>query len=327
MTGKLGLTTHIILDVQHEKGIKNMTLGRSVMVAGFMFYFYAGISAAQNLEAFYPPILNGKVDFKGLRFIIRDETGRVKGSRPSVMRDKFILNIEGPLGDLPAPGTGRYFLKRDNIKKHGGKGDGREDDKGEGELEKEDEGSDTLIRYVRTLDDLQGFVKIRTETAALEFLRFGSSLIGYQFFDPNIREVYCIRTEDTSLLPDPIVPKVPRNAMWATMEECQRFGFFPPKILNPLTPKESAKIEKKENRAEKEIEDTKRADRQGKDKRFFLIERTVHASGFGRAPLIGRGKSMFLHITEEVGPEGQWRIVTTQQIPLSAVDSRQIISR
>lgn len=272
------------------------------------FIISAGHLPLQAQESFYPPLLDGKPDFEGLRFIVRDEEGIGRGYHPNVMLHGFILKREGPPVDDPVLGSKRYYLARDRNVLNEGKEEG-----------KKDKDNDTLIQYVRTLNDLQGFVRIRTEKDALEFVRFGSSLIGYQLFDPKIEEIYCL--VDTSLLPDP-KRDIPPNINWSTLDDCQRLNLSPPKILNPLTRKERSELSEGADEGEAHSTDGAKSRKRRKAKKFFLIERTVIASL--RSSLLRPGEVKVLRITEEVGSDGQWRVVATQEIPLSDEDFSKI---
>lgn len=266
-----------------------------------IFLVTAELCNAQGIDALYPPLINGRPDFSGVRFGVQNEKGRFQGKRPSVMKRGFIVRYEIPPGHHSLPPDINLYLAKDRP----------------AEAEIEEDEKDTMIRYVRTLDDLKGFVKIRTETDALEFLRFGSCAYHMYKFSTQIEEIYCI--SDTSILPS---RKDHESVFWATVDQCRRFNLTPVRILNPLTPKERRELE--DDESDDDREEGKKSRRRGGSKRFFLIERTVDP-GNGSPLLNPRRNPNPYRIVEEVGPEGQWRIVSAQEIPIPAVEYKKLI--
>lgn len=265
-----------------------------ILAVGLLFCVGDGICMADSLEMFYPPLINGKPDFSGKRFTVRDARGIFKGKRPSMMKKGFICRYETPPGHHSLPPHVNLYLARDTEE--------------EDEIDVEDS-KDTLIKYVHTLNDLKGFVRIRSETDALEFLRFGSCGYNYTKFSTVFEELFCIR--DTSVLPS---EKDNPALEWATEEQCRRFNFSPPKILNPMTTKERKEMEKGEDNEKGSKEGRQR----GKAKRGFLIERTVEIGP--HSTLETSDSDIVFRVLEEVGPEGQWRIVSSTLIPISQKD-------
>src|SRR3989338_1621698 len=252
-------------------------------------------SSAENL--WYPSVVGGHIDFAGMRFHRIDRSTKKAGlhlSRP-MMKEKVLILVENKSGHMKGGALWgvppkMYLVKIQKQSKEARRA-GRFDIKlVEG---------DTLIRPVQTLNDLRGYVKIRTETDALDFVRLGSSMLWASSFEHDFEEVFCVRPEDTKGM-DP-------DVMWGTTDECRGVGFAAPQIV-PLV-RESPRSDD----AEKDVRKQRGADgddgepsketEDDEENLFFLITRNVYSTK--------NNIHQFLRVTEEVGSKGQWRLLSS----------------
>lgn len=243
-------------------------------------------------ELHYPPLFDGRIDFSGERYSMGDDSTRLYGfhlKRP-IMKEQFFILKESRKYHEFIPEPRKMYLVR--IKKQ------TKVAKRANRFEIRLAEGDTLIRQVKTLHDLRGIVKIRTETDALEFVRLGSNTLWSRLFEPRIEEVFCIRTEDSK--------GVDFMVDWGTTKECQMVGFHPPVVVN-LTPKrgktgerESEKHDDNQDRKNNDDDDDEMEDE--KEGSYFHVTRTVYS--------MKDNFHQFLRVTEEVGPEGQWRLLS-----------------
>lgn len=117
-------STCIVKTCHKKEVLENMFLRTMIVMA----VIFLGKLPLQAQESFYPPLLSGKPDFEGLRFIVRDENGHVKGDRPYMLKTGFILKVEAPPVDLPVLGSERYYLSKDKIEDEEDRMKGLEDE-------------------------------------------------------------------------------------------------------------------------------------------------------------------------------------------------------
>ncbi len=267
-----------------------LTKSSFLSICLFFFLKFQFCVCVHAEELHYPPRLErlkGRIDFAGERFLVVDRARRLSGLKapsPLMKKNVMILYERRNYHQRIARPRDMYLVKLKRGMNSGSPTDSFQIILNDG---------DTLIRKVRTLNDLRGFVKIRTETDALEFVRLGSSVLGGRQFEERIQEVFCIRVEDTGKIDDLVT--------WGTVDECRRVGFAPPNIIN-LSPTRRSHTDKGKD---KNDEDEKGRDQED-DGPFFHITRIVFSS---------KDKiHEFLRLTEEVGPAGQWRIVFRQSL-------------
>lgn len=246
-------------------------------VAVFFLIVCVPVCDANGSNPYFLPAVDGKLNFDGGRFTDRDETGTVRGYKSTVFKKGYRLIFDpnpfspGFVG-YPNFSAIKLFLVKDRDTS--------------GQREKDTE--QRKLREIRGLADLQGFVRIKSETDAFEFLRLASSRFTRRF-NSRIQEVFCV---------DAVDPNV--RSLQVTHSECMIYGFRHPQIQR--VSREEPEKEKNAKDGVKQGRDAENKDTEAGD--FFLVTRTIYSSN-------ARG---FVRLTEEVGPAGQWRIVKEELI-------------
>ena len=255
---------------------------------------YAGV--------FDPPSVSGKIDYMGERFVV-SRTPAFKSYKSHLFAGDLLLKEINPQkkrvhGDLPLDLT---FLRKKILVRV---------DQNKPEVE---------IKEINSLNDLQGFVQINSDSDALESVRFGSSFIGPNFKGHRLAEVFCAADGATDL-----------DIYQGTVSECARFGFQDPmvaemetngqfsicftspgnqqntktmKIALEALPAHLAKGARLGSCGTNQKGNQKQPppnQNRPSTLRTFIIVRTAYSY---RAP------GEFVRVTEEVQSDGQWRIV------------------
>lgn len=264
-------------------------MANRMRVVIFLIFLMKSFAYSADVTEFYPPKFGTRIDFEGYRFGLRDDSGNFLGDRVATMKKTVAVVIEQRRPYVKyIPRTHKLYLAKLPQKN---------------KLGEEKRKNDTdLIKYVQTLNDLRGFVKIRTETDALEYVRFGSSLFGMEIQNPWLEELFCVRRSDSAGIDD--------DVYWGTEAECAEFGFRLPEI--EMIDERDMTISDEDKNLESDDKDyggmiKERGDegRKKDRKRWFRITRTVHYY---------RERVAFQRVTEEVGPAGQWRIIKKEPI-------------
>lgn len=179
-----------------------------------------------------------------------------------------------------------------------------------------------FIREVKTLNDVAGFVTIKNKKDAIEYVRMASSRLTSFYFLPRMKELYCVRE-----LPPRVV------ASMGTLDECAQFGLKQPAVkklkipevriesdtsgfrlkLTTKSAKDKIAVEDDEN----EVDDDGNEGKEGKDRDRIVFRVT-------RNVVIDSELGIF-RVTEEVGQNGEWRIVNKRLIQPFSEQIRKLL--
>lgn len=268
--------------------MKMFSQERMIMVVGLCFFVFVG-NANANGERLLPPLFKQKIDFDGHRYIDRDDSGFFRGLKSDVFKKKIRLILEpNPF----AHGRIQGYPKLSGVKWILLK-------------EPHDEKKTLVKKQVRSLADLQGSAKINTESDALEFVRIASSRFAHIYFDTPVEEVFCVDDIDTS-----------SRSLLASHADCLALGFGPVEVKKgPHHNKKNRNKHSERNDDANEQDDENGAESEGEN--FFIIKRVLYSykhNGFFRT-------------TEEVGPAGQWRVLSEEFIAKRNSQTERIFNR
>lgn len=166
-----------------------------------------------------------------------------------------------------------------------------------------------LLKEIKTLNDLVGFIHVKNKKDAIEYVRLGSSALTGRYFELWPEELFCV-SEVQPL----------SNGQTMTFEECAQLGFGEPEVRKIKKEKVRIESDKTTRRFKMRADSPKEEEDDGDDEdvdtdvKSYLITRNVSVD---TGPEIG-----FYRQTEEVGPNGEWRIVDKKRVNLLEVKKR-----
>lgn len=169
-----------------------------------------------------------------------------------------------------------------------------------------------LIREVKTLNDISGFVDIRNKKDAVEYVRLGSSDLTASYFLPYMKEIFCA-SDDVSE-PDVLAET-----------ECKRLGLDSPRVKTSHGTKIKIESDESGKRKRLKIDSTKSDDHEEDDgegedannrSKSFLVTRNV----------VSHRDGAIYRIIEEVGKMGEWKVVEKKQLHSMTLELRRLLS-
>lgn len=284
-----------------------------VFVTVFAWLYVSDVCASNKfVMRFAPPHFKNQIDYEGIRFRwtgnynfgghgvgIGLQANILKSSyrlleRPNLITDYSPI-FDAHRGVDPVLYLVKLIDRTENVKGHSRVPD-----------------TWLVLRRISSLNDLRGYVHIRTVKDALEFLRLGSAFYTHTRVHGSIQfqEVFC--TNDLH---------GKTGAILVTDEDCRLYGFTPVEVLSAHMPWEF-----EDNLPEdvygkpvgSSIHEREPADtRPDPIAKIYRIRRTVYSNMLGK----------FLQITEEVGTDGSWRIADTRTITDLNQTNKHIITR